>query len=187
MKSKKWKKKESKMRNMRMVLVMMVLFVQMMAKEVWYVDQKDYTGGFCVPAYVAENGGIILLNMNYISLDGSPLVLLDEDMFIPKVEESEDGWKIVFIDGTINAEIFRWMLSSHKILPYEDLVFRDDLQKVIIIFKEVEDERDTFQLKVVPTVEGKGNYSLEEIEEEDFSQRIVSVEGDEPIPIFVRK
>jgi hypothetical protein len=183
------------LKNLLLVVFLVAICIQVVAQEqeTWYVSQENYDLGFCVPAYINDIENITLLNGNILILlldtpEIPPVVILDGDMFVPTVMQLEDGWKKVFIDSPLEAETFRWILVSCIILPQEELIFRDDLKKAIIIFKEAEDERDTFLIKVVPAVEGDdSNYSLEEVEEKDFYQRIIRNNGEGPIPVFTRK
>lgn len=162
------------MKKFLFVVMVVVVSQALFAEDTWYVNQEYYKQGFCIPAYVDSLDNIILLNMNFISFGG---------LFIPL----DDDWKEISIGGVINAEFFRYALMSHQILPYEELIFRDDLQKVIVVFKEAENFRDTFLIKIVPVIPGNGEYSLREIEEKDFSQRVIFVDENKPMPVFIRK
>ena len=148
----------------------------------WYVPSEQSLEGFATPAYFSDQQSktIILLDETIINFSEGEVNILDFPQEIKfSLEESGEWFQI--IAGPIDQEI----ITSLLVAPCKEVVFRDDLEKAVIIFKK---EDNFLKIKLLFSIIPPEGYefTMEEVKEENYSQTRIETEGDF-FPVLIRK
>ncbi len=139
--------------------------------------------GFTTPAYLNENNNIVLLNGNVINVKNK-IMVLDFDMIAFQKTKKIGEWTRITTHGLIDKEVFQSILLGP--IALKDIVIRDDLEKVVVIFREDKKHNLSFQIKIVPSLDPHSNYQKEtEIGKKTKSTKL-SVDRNENVPVPIR-